>query len=236
MLPQVTHFSGAETRTLCSGLGSPFQLPLRVKNWQSDLFFPTSIYILPCSPTHKGWGSTTRHPTGQKSNSRGSHYLHCDLVVMMRKCRILKVESQFNKHLHHCVEPDFCWGPMSSWTHLLSDCKFLWVSHGRWVPNAGWARCKHRRLRWIPYLLFILSLPLSLSLSCVRVHTSSSQCHNVYVNWIFNILQINGFRKNMDTIVCLWVNMIGSASQIGSEKLAGRKEGSDKIITCLPAH
>lgn len=154
---------------------------------------------------------------------------------MMRKCRILKVESQFNKHLHHYVEPDFCWGPMSSWTNLLSDCKFIWVSHGRRYSmqveqdaNTGILDGYHTS--------FPFSLSLPLSLSCVCVHTSSSQCHNVYVNWIFNILQINGFRKNMDTIVCLWVNMIGSASQIGSEKLAGRKEGSNEIITCLPAH
>lgn len=45
--------------------------------------------------------------------------------------------------------------------------------------------------------------PPTLRLSHAHVHTPPSQCHNVYVNWIFNILQINGFRKNMDTIVCL---------------------------------
>lgn len=60
-------------------------------------------------------------------------------------------------------------------------------------------------------------------------HTSASQrCYNAYVNWMFNILQINGFRKNMGTIVCPCINLIGSASQIGSEKLARREEGSDK--------
>lgn len=48
-----------------------------------------------------------------------------------------------------------------------------------------------------------------------------------------NIIQINGLKKKMDTIVCHSVNVIGSASQIGSEKLAGRKEGSDEIINLL---
>lgn len=48
-----------------------------------------------------------------------------------------------------------------------------------------------------------------------------------------NIIQINGLRKKMDTIVCHKVNVIGSTSEIGSEKLAGRKEGSDEIINLL---
>lgn len=47
-----------------------------------------------------------------------------------------------------------------------------------------------------------------------------------------NIVRIKGVGKEMATTACCKVS-VSSASQIGSEKLTGRKRGSDTIINLL---